>query len=90
VSPIHSRLFGGKSTPATRAIIFSLTLALAVFRVGADHANHSAAVNHFALHANLLYRCPNLHFLSPTCPPLACLNHKARCVRLRVAVYLYR
>src|ERR1700756_558401 len=65
VRPIQSRLFGGRSTPAMRAMLFlpaSLTLALAVLRVRTNHAHHSAPMNHFALHANFLYRCSYLHF----------------------------
>src|ERR1700691_5740964 len=63
VRPIHNLLFGGKSTPAIRAISFSLSLTLAMFGVCADHPNHPAAVNHFALHADFLYRCPNFHLM---------------------------
>src|SRR5579864_7757096 len=65
VRPIQSRLLGGRSTPAMRAMLFlpaSLTLALAVLRVRTDHAHYSAPMNHFALHANFLYRCSYLHF----------------------------
>src|SRR6266478_5688688 len=41
-----------------------LSLALLVLRVGANHAHHAAPVNHLALVANLLYRCPYFHFAS--------------------------
>src|SRR5215472_6149406 len=61
VRPIHRRLLGGRSTPAMRAMLFSLSLALAVLRVGANHAHHAAPVDNLALHANFLYRCSNLH-----------------------------
>jgi hypothetical protein len=57
---------GGRSTPAIRAISLSslrflLALALAVFRVYANHAHHTAPMNDLALHANFLDRCSNLH-----------------------------
>jgi hypothetical protein len=42
-------------------MLFSLTLALAVFRVLANHPDHSAPMNDLALHANFLYRCPDFH-----------------------------
>src|SRR5580700_586051 len=62
VSPIHSRLFGGKSTPAMRAIkFFPLSLTLAVLGVGTDHAHHAAPMHDLALHADFLYRCTYLH-----------------------------
>jgi hypothetical protein len=38
-----------------------LSLALLVFRVGANHAHHAAPVNYLALVANLFYRCPYFH-----------------------------
>ncbi len=38
-----------------------LSLALLVLGVLADHAYHACASYHLALHANLLYRCTNLH-----------------------------
>ncbi len=43
----------------------SLALALLVLCVLADHTNHPAAVDDLALHANLLYRCTDLHCLLP-------------------------
>src|ERR1700728_2439755 len=63
VRPTHRRLFGGRSTPAIRAILSSLTLALAVFRVLANHANHAAPMNNLALHADFFDRCPDFHFI---------------------------
>src|SRR3984885_10545183 len=44
-----------------------LSLALAVLGVRADYAHHAAPMNNLALHADFLYRCPNLHFSTP-CP----------------------
>src|SRR5205823_13010143 len=38
-----------------------LSLALFVFRIGADHTHHAFAVDDFALITNFLYRCPDLH-----------------------------
>jgi len=40
----------------------SSSLTLAVFWVYANHANHAAPMDDFALHANFLDRCSNLHF----------------------------
>jgi hypothetical protein len=45
---------------------FPLALALAVFRVDANHAHDAAPMNDFALHANFLYRCANLHSFDST------------------------
>ena len=42
-----------------------LSLALLVLRVLADDPHYTLARNHLALHANLLYRCPDLHLLLP-------------------------
>jgi hypothetical protein len=44
----------GKSIPAMRAIKL-LTLALLVLRIAANHPNHTAPMNDFALVANLFY-----------------------------------
>jgi hypothetical protein len=41
----------------------TLSLALLVLRVDANHAHHAAPVDDLALVANLFYRCPNFHFL---------------------------
>src|SRR5579863_7908661 len=53
-----------------RAILYppasGLSLALAVLRVGTDHAHHAAPMHDLALHADFLYRCPNLHFSTPS------------------------
>src|ERR1700732_1985799 len=62
VRPTQSRLLGGKSTPAMRAIFFSLTLALAVLCIHTDHAHHAAPMHNLALHTDFLNRCPYLHF----------------------------
>src|ERR1700739_3321395 len=93
VRPIQSRLFGGRSTPAMRAMLFlpaSLTLALAVLCVRTDHAHYSAPMNHFALHANFLYRCSYLHFDSvlpcPTCPTTCSDTQSARASDRRAKV----
>src|SRR5581483_1116229 len=52
----------GRSTPAIRAIRCSSTLPLLVAGVrGADHAHHSLAADHLALHADLLHRSTDLH-----------------------------
>ena len=40
-----------------------LALALLVLCVLADHAHYTAARNHLALDANLLYRCSDFHLL---------------------------
>jgi hypothetical protein len=75
VRPTQSRLLGGRSTPAMRAMRFSslrfrLSLALAVLRVDANHPDHAAPMNNLALHANLFNRCANLHFVDSvvSCP----------------------
>src|SRR5579864_7152492 len=48
-----------------------LPLALFVFRVDADHAHHTFAVNDLALVANLLYGRPNFHNSKiPLCSPV--------------------
>src|ERR1700730_3362127 len=53
-----------------RAILYppasGLSLALAVLGVRTDHAHHAAPMNDLALHADFLYRCPNLHFSTPS------------------------
>jgi hypothetical protein len=41
-----------------------LALTLLVLGIGANHAHHTAPVDHFALVANLFYRCPDFHFSS--------------------------
>jgi hypothetical protein len=56
---------------ATPLRIQELTLALAVLRIGTDHAHHTAPMNDFAFHANLLDRCPNFHNLVPPFLPSA-------------------
>src|SRR5580704_4993504 len=66
VSPIQSRLLGGRSTPAIRAILPPLSLALAVLGVGTDHPHHAAPMNDLGLHANVLSRCPDLHDAVPS------------------------
>ncbi len=43
-----------------------LALALFVLCVLADHPNHPTAGDDLALHANLLYRCANLHRCRPS------------------------
>jgi hypothetical protein len=43
-------------------MLFSLTLALTVFRVLANHPDHAAPMNDLALHADFLDRCPDFHF----------------------------
>jgi hypothetical protein len=51
-------LFGGKSTPATRAILSPnklLSLPLLVLRVFADHPYHAFTVDYLALIADLFY-----------------------------------
>jgi hypothetical protein len=45
---------------------FLLALALAVFRVDANHAHDAAPMNDLALHTNFLYRCANFHIFDPT------------------------
>src|SRR5579859_5655832 len=47
----------------------NLSLALLVLRVGANHAHHPAPVKHFALVANLFYRCSYFHDPLPLLPP---------------------
>jgi hypothetical protein len=42
----------------------SLSLALLVFGVLADHPHYAAPVDHLALVANLLYGCPDFHWLN--------------------------
>src|SRR3989304_2179740 len=70
VSPTQSRLFGGRSTPAIRAIAAPfLSLALLVLRVDANHPNDAAPVNHLALVANLFDRRTNFHCLLRLCRP---------------------
>src|SRR5271154_2123977 len=44
----------------------NLSLALAVLGVRTNHAHHAAPMNDLALHADFLYRCPNLHFSTPS------------------------
>src|SRR5229473_2328527 len=66
VRPTHTRFCGGRSTPAMRAIRTpSLSLALLVLRVAADHSHHAAPMNDLALVANLSDRRPNFHFAAP-------------------------
>src|SRR5712692_10378743 len=66
VRPTHTRFCGGRSTPAMRAIRApSLSLALLVLRVAADHSHHAAPMNDLALIANLSDRRPNFHFTAP-------------------------
>src|SRR5258706_16345411 len=52
VSPISTRLLGGRSTPAIRAMCLSLPLL--VFLVFADDPHHAGAANHLALAADFL------------------------------------
>src|ERR1039457_6988773 len=72
VSPISALFPGGKSTPAKRAIYLLLSLSLFVFRVDANDAHHTFAVDHLAFVANLLYRRSYLHKTprrALACPP---------------------
>src|ERR1700675_3364020 len=63
-----------------RAILYppasGLSLALAVLGVRTNHAHHAAPMNDLALHADFLYRCPNLHFSTPS--PLGGPRRSAR------------
>src|ERR1035437_5761824 len=61
VSPISALFPGDKSTPAKRAIYLLLSLSLFVFRVDANDAHHTFAVDHLAFIANLLDRRSYLH-----------------------------
>src|SRR5215213_10939116 len=60
VRPISMRFVRGRSTPEIRAIKF-LSLSLFVLLVRADHSDHPAAADHFALIANLFNRRSDLH-----------------------------
>jgi hypothetical protein len=68
VSAIFACLLRGRSTPAIRAIVllYSLTLALLVFRSFADHTHHTLAVDDLALIADFLYRCSYFHKNQPS------------------------
>src|SRR5271167_366423 len=48
----------------------SLTLALLMFRIGADYPHHATPVDHLAFVTNLFYRCPYFHCLCPSFRPL--------------------
>jgi hypothetical protein len=53
------------STPAMRAIVFSLTLTLLVARVRfTDHAHHPGPTNDLALFTDGFYACANFHLLT--------------------------
>src|SRR4029077_19916104 len=56
----------------------ALALALLVLRVGANHPDHAAPVDHLAFVTNLFYRCPYFHVrCSPTLPNCAGLKAAA-------------
>ena len=52
-------------------MILFLSLPLLVLRVGADNADHTVAVDHFALITQFLYGCPYLHDSFQTAPNAA-------------------
>jgi len=57
-----SPFFGGRSTPAIRAMVVFI-LAAAYVRIRADDAHHAFAVDQLALVADFLYRRSNFHSL---------------------------
>src|SRR5580765_6129832 len=59
VRAISTRLVTGKSTPAIRAIVLSLSLL--VFLVRTDHADHALAPHDLAFVANPLHRRSHFH-----------------------------
>src|SRR5215831_2187277 len=59
VSPISTRLFGGRSTPAIRAMV--LPLPLFVLGVHANHAHDALTVNDFAFVTDFFNRCSDFH-----------------------------
>src|SRR3712207_1896348 len=60
---MSTRLSRGRSTPAIRATLCLLPLALLVPRVRADHPDLPAPADHLAPVADLLHGRPNLHVL---------------------------
>jgi hypothetical protein len=60
--PVSSRDYAKRaSVPAIRVIFNQLTLALFVSRVGTNDPYHALAPHHFAVAAQLFYRCPDFH-----------------------------
>ena len=51
----------GRSTPAIRAILYSLTLSLLMLGISADNAHNTKAFNHFTFVADRFYACSYLH-----------------------------
>src|SRR5262245_30486724 len=71
VSATSMRLLRGRSTPASRAIVYSLTLPLLMPRVLADHADDSPPLDHLALVANLFDRRAHFHLQTSEMLPRA-------------------
>src|SRR5579864_4286644 len=71
--------FAARLKPCPDAAALALTLAM--FRIAANHAHHAAAVDHFALHANFLDRCPDFHSVSVVLSPIPKSQKQIPCLR---------
>jgi hypothetical protein len=65
-----------------------LPLALLVSRVGADNPHHTLAPHHFAVAAQLFYRCPDFHNDLQTGNTLATDEHGLNSFTVLICVYL--
>jgi hypothetical protein len=64
-----------------------LTLALLVSRVGTNDPYHALAPHHFAVAAQLFYRCPDFHNDLQTGNALA-TDKFSYCIDLRVSAFI--